>query len=284
MSAVSVVGEQWIQNRSRNRGTALTWGLLAGFGGLGLAGCVAAAIEQPGLLLFAAIFAAFGYGCFRYARGALRAAMLVGPDEVVVRNPLKTFRLPRSDVERFAAGGQDYGVANPVPGIVVIGRDGSKTRVWTLAREGLVWHQAKNIRRWEETADELNALLAESGSSTTGNPLPSHSTDEPVADPRQTDKALRTARLLTTGSYLILLALCFSAERTAGTVIVGALGVILAIGGYAAIEKIRRDTQRQGADAITGQVPGPQLPLDTTTQIAFAAQVLVAAGIFLILH
>ena len=300
---MTIVSEQWIQNRPRNTWTAFVWGLLTGIFGLFAISCLVAAVNQPGLLLFAVAFAPFAYGCFRYARGAYRAGLFIGVDEVVVRNPLKTFRLRRRDVERFVAGGQDYGVANPVPGVLVVGRDGAKTRVWTLAREGLVWQESKNIRRWEQTADELSALLAvrdapeakkalahdarlptglTGGGAAADNHPPSGSADASVSGLRETEKALRAVRLLTTGSYLILLAIFFNAQRTTGTDIVIGLSVILAIGGYAFIEKVRRDTLRKGADPITGHTPGQPLPLDTTTRIAFAAQLLIAAGLFVV--
>jgi hypothetical protein len=159
MSEVRVITGEWIQNRSRKRKTAFTWGALATFGALGFVACLAGAVERPGLLLFAVIFGAYGYGSFRIARGSYRAGLLVGTDEILVRNPFKTVQLPRRAVERFVTGGQTYGFGNPVPGILVQLRDGSSVNVWTLAREGAVWNEKKIARGWDATADRLNALL-----------------------------------------------------------------------------------------------------------------------------
>ena len=155
------VADQWVQNRSRNRGTALVWGVLGFIGALSTVGCLVGSVTSDvGLLVFAAFFVAFTYGCVRYAVGALRAALFVGRDEIVVRNPLTTIRVRPDEVERFVAGGQDYGFSNPVPGVLMVLRDGDRVRVWTLAREGVVWREKRNIRRWEETATQLNGLLA----------------------------------------------------------------------------------------------------------------------------
>ena len=105
-----------------------------------------------------------------------------------------------------------------------------------------------------------------------------------VADLRQVDRALRATQLLGAGSWLILLALLLSAQRTTETVVVLVLSVILAIGGYAGIEKVRLDALRKGADPITGHTPGERLPLDLRTKLGFAAQLLVAAAVFLVFH
>lgn len=159
MSGVRVITGEWIQNRPRNRKTAIPWGAMATFGALGFVACLAGSPQTPGLLLFALIFGAYGYLSFRTARGSLRAGLLVGTDEIVVRNPFKTVQLSRQEVERFVTGGQNYGFGNPVAGILVQLRDGSRVNVWTLAREGAVWNEKKIAHAWDATAEQLNTLL-----------------------------------------------------------------------------------------------------------------------------
>jgi hypothetical protein len=105
-------------------------------------------------------FMAAGVGMSLYARGCLRAGISVAADGVIVANPLSRRAVSLSDIKGFSAGVQSVGYGGPTPGIVLDLVDGSHVRVWALAREGLVWTEARNRARWHDTAESLNNLLA----------------------------------------------------------------------------------------------------------------------------
>jgi hypothetical protein len=47
---------------------------------------------------------------------------------------------------------------NPTPAILLDLVDGSRVRVWALAR-GVHWNESRNGASWEETAERLNGVL-----------------------------------------------------------------------------------------------------------------------------
>ncbi len=108
------------------------------------------------------LFVLFSLGALleaRYAFGCENAGLMVTDGAVVIRNPLRRFEVPISELRRFAAGKQGSQIGNPTPGIVLELRNGSIFAVWTLAREGFVWNSAKHVVTWTPVAGELNALL-----------------------------------------------------------------------------------------------------------------------------
>jgi hypothetical protein len=111
-----------------------------------------------GLFLFA-LFMTLAIATARFAFGCAKAGLLVTEQKVTVRNPRRTYEIPRSELHRFTAGTQAARLGNPTPGVVLELKSGSVYPVWTLAREGLVWNKANNVSRWTGVAEELNALV-----------------------------------------------------------------------------------------------------------------------------
>lgn len=120
-----------------------------------------------GLLAFGVVAIAAAYPTL-YAFGCSRAGLLVTDQAVVVRNPLKKWEIPVTEVRRFVAGTQPAWQGNPTPGVLVELNDGSARPIWTFAKEGFVWNTRKNTAPFNPLAEELNALLA-------GNPTGEHS-------------------------------------------------------------------------------------------------------------
>lgn len=161
MSAAIVKG-RWLKNERRNRSFAATWGVMAGCSLI--AGVVVLTVSAGngklggGLAAFA-VFGMMGLATGWYAVGCARAGLLVADDKIVIKNPTAKREVSTSDVRRFTAGEQPGQIANPTPGVMVELDDGRRYRVWTFAREGFVWNTARNVGRWNATADALNDLI-----------------------------------------------------------------------------------------------------------------------------
>ncbi len=112
------------------------------------------------------------------------------------------------------------------------------------------------------------------------------STEPSPADIREADRAIRTARLHATGSWLVVLAVILSTQRPGTGFVEAAVCVSLAIGAWAGLEKLRSNVVRKAADPITGQpdLPGGPLPLAAKTRIGFAFQVLAAMAVLVLLR
>jgi hypothetical protein len=158
----------WIRSARRTRGVACLWAGQAAFWvamGVGVTVAVVTAQDASwqdivGGVAIGLVAVALGVGMSVYARGCLRAGLRIGPDAVVVANPLSRRVVKLSEIEGFSAGLQSLGYGNPTPGILLDLVDGSHVRVWALAREGLVWNEARNRSHWVPTAERLNALFA----------------------------------------------------------------------------------------------------------------------------
>jgi hypothetical protein len=161
-----------LSSRSRN----LIFGFYVGFVVLGLAGifafvCVSSlvggdvqtvsAVVSWLIIFVVAIGGAWIGG--RFALGLARASVTIEPDEVVVRNPSKTIRVPIGEVDKFEAGRNSLGFGNPVPGIAIKYRDGTSVFIWTLGNECLDWNIGKSVTKWQPVAEKMNALLASLG-------------------------------------------------------------------------------------------------------------------------
>lgn len=157
-----------LKEGSRNRG-------FAGMAGIfsltlltySIACFVIAAQELGGSAGAAITWLLIGSACFfvavklgrRLTLGLYRAALTIGADEVVVRNPFKTYRVPMNSVDQFDSRLNDIGFGNPTPGIALLRRGEKPIFVWTLASESAIWSNAKHVESWTETSDALNALL-----------------------------------------------------------------------------------------------------------------------------
>ena len=154
--------DEWIQNRRRNRSFAVIWGLLSTGVLVTLAVFLVLAIRNRQVLGAFVILGALGplvlYAGW-YARGSVRAGLMITDETVAIRNPFRTREVAIADVVRFTAGGQPGQYGNPTPGVLLEVRAGRSYPVWTLAREGLVWNSAANVASWDGIAESLNNLL-----------------------------------------------------------------------------------------------------------------------------
>ncbi len=153
---------RWIRNEYRNWSFATYWGLLS----VALAAAAAAFLvsdlrngKTGGGLFVLGLFGALPLARARHAFGCARAGLLITAEEVLIRNPWRSYDLPFASIRGFAARTQAARLGNPTPGVVLELQDGTACSVWTLAREGLVWNTPRNVRRWDEVARELNGLV-----------------------------------------------------------------------------------------------------------------------------
>jgi hypothetical protein len=154
----------WLRRPRRIRGFVALWS------GLALA---SVAMSVPlalgsgenegtaGAVAVAAVFAlVFSVPCLLVARAIGRAGLWLGPEGIVVRGPLRTWRIPGAEAVEFSPGVQpSYGNGTPCP--ILTRADGSTVGVWALGREGVVWHFDEYVFELEPLCDELNALLEE---------------------------------------------------------------------------------------------------------------------------
>jgi len=63
------------------------------------------------------------FGIYAYVR-SVRAALLIEPDGLIVRKPVRTYRLGWSEVDRFSDGGVDVGGGTWVWALKISLRDG----------------------------------------------------------------------------------------------------------------------------------------------------------------
>jgi hypothetical protein len=89
-----------------------------------------------------------------------QAGVWLGPDRVVVRNPLRTWMIPLSDATGFA-GGVAAGGGNGTPCPLLRRRHGRPVGIWALGREGVVWHFGRYQYELEPLCDQLNVVLAD---------------------------------------------------------------------------------------------------------------------------
>jgi hypothetical protein len=156
---------RWIENRRRNRSFAVVWELLAAGSAI-----LAVVLLIIGLRSGKAGGGLFVFGLFflpalaaaRFAFGCANAGLLVTDEAVVIRNPWRRREVPVSELRRFTAGMQVAHFGNPTPGIILELNNGSAYSIWTLARDGFVWHSAKNVVALGPRAQELNALVQSS--------------------------------------------------------------------------------------------------------------------------
>jgi len=160
-----VQGVKAFRNSRRNAGFAVVAGAL-GVSWIALAAAVAVLpligeTDEPSMVLLSPLFAAGGYLALRWAHGAWSAQVTVTPDEVVIRGPWRTQSYPLRSVVGFTNGLQTLGSMHPTPGVLLERLDGSPVPIWTLASEGFVWSENRNVERWRTTVDALNAALAD---------------------------------------------------------------------------------------------------------------------------
>lgn len=107
------------------------------------------------VLLFSALFTS-PYLFFAYRIS--RSGMWMGPDAIVIRGPLRTRTVAARSAVSFAPGVQaSYRNGTPCP--VLTQADGTKTGVWALGREGLIWNFDEYLEEMRPLCDRLNVEL-----------------------------------------------------------------------------------------------------------------------------
>lgn len=87
------------------------------------------------------------------------SGLWIGAGGVVVRGPLHTWKVPLAEADSFA-GGVQPGMGNGTPCPLLLTRDGGKIGIWTLGREGLIFHYGRYLEELEPLCEELNGLLS----------------------------------------------------------------------------------------------------------------------------
>lgn len=95
----------------------------------------------------------------RFALRCWKASILISDDQVVVTNPWRTYSADLTEIDGLVGKPVDVGFGNPVPGVVVLLRNGSEIFVWTLANECFIWSIDKHARRWNTVAEGLNSRV-----------------------------------------------------------------------------------------------------------------------------
>ncbi|HEU5061910.1 MAG TPA: hypothetical protein VFT79_02015 [Solirubrobacterales bacterium] len=141
---------------------ALFYGVLFGLGlGLGVAGSM---VEKEPLayLVCMAMFGGLAFLCARAAIRMLRAGVRISPEGVVVRGPLRTWSIGRTDAVRFVPGEQENGLLLCTYGALLERGGGRLVPIWGLrsiqptTEEGL----EEGRTRWQPVCDQLNDLLS----------------------------------------------------------------------------------------------------------------------------
>jgi hypothetical protein len=89
-----------------------------------------------------------------------RCGLWIGPAGIVVRGPLRTWRLAVQDVERIEPGVQRPGDAgNGTPCPILKLANGRAIGVWALGGEGLVFSYHRLLENMQPLCDDLNRLL-----------------------------------------------------------------------------------------------------------------------------
>jgi hypothetical protein len=87
-----------------------------------------------------------------------RAGLWIGPDEVVIRGPLRSWHIPTAEAGGFEPGVQQ-GAGNGTP-CPLLTRPGKRpVGVWALGREGLVWNFNEYLAELKSLCDSLDQTL-----------------------------------------------------------------------------------------------------------------------------
>lgn len=128
--------------------------LAIGFGGCGVWATVR---FFPVGAVFLPLFGPLAYSLARAAWRIPSSRVEIGSDGVLVVGPLRTWRLPLTDVTEFraviAAGN------NGQPTIELVSRRRRPIRLWIFNRNGFVWQMRRLAQNLEPDAGALNQAL-----------------------------------------------------------------------------------------------------------------------------
>ena len=139
---------------------ALFYGVLFGLG-LGVAGSMLKK-EPVGYLVCMGIFGGLAFLTARASIRMPRAGVRISPAGVVVRGPLRTWRVGRADAVRFVPGEQENGLLLCTYGVLLERSGGRLVPIWGLrsvqptTEEGL----EEGRTRWQPVCDRLDDLLS----------------------------------------------------------------------------------------------------------------------------
>jgi hypothetical protein len=165
---IAVDEEGWVRRRSWGTflgslffgANAILYGGLTGLG-LGVAGSVLG--EEPvGYLVCMAMFAGLAFVSGRAAVRMLRAGVRISPEGVVVRGPLRTWRVGRADAVRFVPGEQEIGPLICTYGVLLERSRGQMVPIWGLRSMQLTTEEGleEGRTRWQPVCDRLDELLS----------------------------------------------------------------------------------------------------------------------------
>jgi hypothetical protein len=80
-------------------------------------------------------------------------------DQIVIRNPFRTWTIPIDDADSFAEGVAS-GSGNGTPCPLLRRRHGRPVGVWALGGDGVIGRFGRYVRDLQPLCDELNAALA----------------------------------------------------------------------------------------------------------------------------
>lgn len=119
-----------------------------------------AATEPLGVLAGALFFIVLALAYLWYGQRIRRDELRVGAQVLVIRNPIRCYTIPLSEVDRFQPGNVTAGGNNGTPGIVVRLNGGRQLPVWALAQEGSIFSIKRKTLGFAPLADDLNGLLS----------------------------------------------------------------------------------------------------------------------------
>lgn len=106
-------------------------------------------------LIFFLVFAA---PCVWFAWRIARSGLWIRPGGLLIRGPLRVWRIQPSEAVRFVPGVQ-RGAGNGTPCPMLERLDGPPVGVWALGREGWIWRYDNYLEGLEPLCDRLNRLL-----------------------------------------------------------------------------------------------------------------------------
>lgn len=108
----------------------------------------------------AVFFLAFAVPSAWLAWRISRAGLWIGADGILIRGPLRTWRIRQSEAVRFVPGVQS-GPGNGTPCPMLERVKGAEVGVWALGIEGLIWKFDEYLEELEPLCGQLNELLEE---------------------------------------------------------------------------------------------------------------------------
>jgi hypothetical protein len=161
--AMSVAPSTWIRKRRRTLAFATCAFLNSAFWIwmlVFMAGKPRYASHSGELVSIVLFFLAVALASAVAGRRLARSGLWIGSTGIVVRGPLRTWRLAVGDVEQIEPGVQrpgDVGNGTPCPTLKLA--NGRAIGIWALGGEGLIFDYRRLLEDMQPLCDDLNRLL-----------------------------------------------------------------------------------------------------------------------------